>query len=117
MIDLELFVKALKNLENATFDDGDIITIQKALWNKICRLRNQVYNARKRQSKPSTAIVGRKRSSDVEKAQSDIEELKMLLNNSYKTVSVPFYNREKICFVLKDCIACIEQQNSRKPRK
>lgn len=117
IFELQLFAKALQNIENRFLDENDIKAIQQALSNKIVRLRNQAYNAKKRQAKPSTAIVGRKRSSDVEKARVELEELKTLLDDSYKEVFNPFVYKDKICLVLSDCISCIEKQNSRKPKK
>lgn len=116
-VELELYVKALGNLKNEAFDEADINSIQKALSNKIVRLRNQAHNAKKRQSKPPTSEVGRKRSSDVEKANREVEELKVLLEDAWKNDFNPLNYKEKIFAVLSDCIACIEKQKSRKPRK
>lgn len=115
--ELQLFVKALWNLEKRALDENDVQAIQKALSNKVVRLRNQAYNAKKRQAKPSTAIVGRKRSSDIEKASKEIGELKTLLEDSYKKLFNPIEYKNKICLILNDCIACIEKQNARKSKK
>lgn len=111
------FSEALQHLKTGSLDDDNIVSIQKAISYKIARLRNQAYNAKKRQAKSSTAIVGRKRSSDVDKAISDAAEFNILLEDSYRKGFNAFDHKENLAFILNDCIKCIEKYNSRKLKK